>query len=209
MSAQRGAAPLDPRAEALLRFWFGDDPDAPIIAEGAERRWFAGGPAMDAECARHFGDDLAAAARGELESWAATPRGRLALVLLLDQLSRNVWRGTPAAFAQDEAARRLATEAVERGLDRALTAPQRAFLYLPFEHGESLADQHQSVALFEALAREVPEGDRAAFERTADFARRHAAVIERFGRFPHRNAVLGRESTAEEQAFLAEPGSSF
>lgn len=208
MSA-RADEPLDARAAALLEFWFGDDPDAPSIAEGAERRWFAGGPEMDAQCARHFGADLAAAARGELDGWAAAPRGRLALVLLLDQLSRNVWRGTPAAFAQDDAARRLATEAVERGLDRALTAPQRVFLYLPFEHGESLADQRRSVALFEALAREVPERDRAAFERTADFARRHAAIVERFGRFPHRNAILGRVSTVEELAFLAEPGSSF
>ena len=209
MSAGESEDSLDPRAVALLRFWFGDDFDAATIAEGAERRWFAGGPAMDAECARRFGADLAAAARGELDHWAATPRGRLALVLLLDQLSRNVWRGTPAAFAQDAAARRLAAEAVERGLDRALTAPQRAFLYLPFEHGESLADQRRSVALFESLAREVPERDRVAFERSADFARRHAAIIERFGRFPHRNAILGRESTAEELAFLAEPGSSF
>ncbi|MBK7972770.1 MAG: DUF924 domain-containing protein [Deltaproteobacteria bacterium] len=206
-----GSAPhgLDERAAALLRFWFGDDLEAPSVTPDIVRRWFAGGAAMDAECARHFGDDLAAAARGELDGWVATPRGRLALVLLLDQLSRNVWRATPAAFAQDAAARRLAAEAVERGEDRVLTAPQRVFLYLPFEHGESLADQRQSVALFEALARDVPEPDRALFEHFADYARRHAVVIERFGRFPHRNAVLGRESTTEELAFLAEPGSSF
>ena len=137
--------------------------------------------------------------RDELDSMANDPQGCLALIILLDQFSRNMFRGSAQAFAADEKALAHARTAVERGLDQQLPPFQRTFVYLPFEHSESLADQDRSVALFEAL------GD----ENTYDYAVRHRDIIVRFGRFPHRNVILGRESTPEELEFLKEPGSSF
>ncbi|HEX6012488.1 MAG TPA: DUF924 family protein [Geminicoccaceae bacterium] len=176
--------------EDVLSFWFAPD---------GRERWFEPDPAFDAEIARRFAPMVGDAAAGRLDAFAGEPRGALALCVLLDQFPRSIWRGTPRAFAQDEAARRVADRAVAAGLDRDLPPEQRLFLYLPFEHSESLADQERSVALMAGL------GD----AEWLDYAVRHRDVIARFGRFPHRNAVLGRESTPEEAAFLAEPGSSF
>jgi uncharacterized protein (DUF924 family) len=176
--------------EEVLAFWF--DP-------ANRERWFERDPAFDAEIARRFAPSIEDAAAGRLDAFAGEPRGALALCVLLDQFPRNVWRGTPRAFAQDEAARRVADRAVAAGLDRGLPPEQRLFLYLPFEHSESLADQERSVALMAGL------GD----AEWLDYARRHRDVIARFGRFPHRNEILGRASTPEEEAFLREPGSSF
>ena len=136
--------------------------------------------------------------RGELERWRSTPLAALALVVVLDQFSRNMFRGTPRAFAGDPAALAAATSMVERSFDRLLSAQERIFVYLPFEHAEDLAAQRRSLALFDALDPDDME-----------YARRHYEIIARFGRFPHRNAILGRESTAEEAEFLEQPGSSF
>ena len=133
------------------------------------------------------------------ESWRTTARGMLAAVIALDQFPRNLYRGDPRAFAADPAALALATEAVERGLDRAMSIDERKFLYLPFEHSEDPAVQARSVELFAALED----------EDTLGYALRHKEIIDRFGRFPHRNEVLGRESTPEEIEFLKEPDSSF
>ncbi len=135
---------------------------------------------------------------GGLEQWRSTPLAALALVVVLDQFSRNMFRGTPRAFAGDPAALAAATVALERGFDRLLSPAERIFMYLPFEHAEDLAAQHRSLALFEALD-----------PNDLEYARRHHEIIARFGRFPHRNAVLGRESTPEEIEFLKGPGSSF
>jgi uncharacterized protein (DUF924 family) len=176
--------------ENVLAFWF---------APGGRERWFEPDPAFDAEVARRFAPLVEDAAAGRLDACAGEPRGALALCVLLDQFPRNVWRGTPRAFAHDEAARRVADRAVAAKLDRGLPPEQRLFLYLPFEHSENLADQERSVALMAGL------GD----AEWLDYARRHRDVIARFGRFPHRNAILGRASTPEEEAFLREPGSSF
>jgi len=138
------------------------------------------------------------AVRGELERWRSTPLAALALVVVLDQFSRNMFRGTPRAFVGDPAALAAAAGLIERGFDRVLSAQERTFTYMPFEHAEDIAAQRRSLALFEALD-----------PNDMEYARRHHEIIARFGRFPHRNAVLGRESTPEEIEFLKQPGSLF
>jgi len=184
-------------ARAILDFRFG----APgLDGYGADRKiWFEVDPAFDAEVARRFAADLEKAAAGAHDAMAAAPDGALALTILLDQFPRNIHRGTPSAFAYDGKALSVARRALDAGHDRALPAFQRGFLYLPFEHSEEIADQERSVDLFRA------HGDATMF----DYAIRHRDVIARFGRFPHRNAILGRESTPEEADFLKQPGSSF
>ncbi|MCR6629076.1 MAG: DUF924 domain-containing protein [Magnetospirillum sp.] len=179
------------RAQAVLDFWF---------APGMEKRWFAADAALDRELAERFGQDLAQAASGALDHWVESADGALALVILLDQVPRNVFRGKAQAFAFDSHALAIAEAALLRGHDRALPPIRRCFLYLPFEHSESLPDQRYCVRLFEQ-AGDDPEG--------LDYARRHLAVIERFGRFPHRNEALERETTPEEEEFLKGPDSRF
>lgn len=176
--------------EKVLSFWF---------AQTSRARWFKSDQGFDREIEKRFLSPIEAAARGALEPWVETPRGALALCILLDQFPRNVWRGTPRAFASDAEARRIADAALAAGHDRKLEPDERLFLYLPFEHSESLQDQERSVALFRAL------GD----AEQLDYAVRHRDIIARFRRFPHRNRVLGRDSTPEELAFLQQPGSSF
>jgi uncharacterized protein (DUF924 family) len=185
-------------AQLVLDFWFGPAPDA------ARPEWFRKDEAFDATIRARFGAMVEAAVQGAHRDWDATPSGALARVLLLDQFARNIHRGTPRAFAGDALALEAARAMQQRADDRALAPLQRVFAYLPFEHAEDAAAQRESVRLFEALAREHP--GTADF---ADYARRHAVVIERFGRFPHRNAVLGRASSEEESEFLRQPGSSF
>lgn len=183
----------------VLGFWFGQGVDY-----GKPRRdWFAKSGDFDAEIRRRFSFLHEAAAAGKLSDWQAEPTACLALVVVLDQFSRNIFRGSPQAFAADSLAREAAQRALSRGDDRAMLPVERMFLYLPFEHGESLEDQRRSCALMRPLA-DYPE--------TADvypYALRHLEIIERFGRFPHRNAALGRTSTPQEIAFLETPGSSF
>ena len=184
--------------DSLLHAWFQGEPDTWRAA------WFKADPDFDAALRRDFGALAEACAAGQHAEWAATPEGALALCLALDQLPRNLHRGTAAAFAADERARAVARQAVvARGLDRALPPMQRIFLYLPFEHSEAMEDQDLSVTLFEGL-RDDPRC--AAPGASIDYAWRHRAVIERFGRFPHRNAALGRASTPAEQAWLAAGG---
>ncbi|WP_429155462.1 DUF924 family protein [Aeromonas media] len=196
--------------QPLLDFWFGDDSgDAPRAARQAPL-WWGKSSETDALLAHRFGELAQAAAEGELAHWAEVPVGRLALILLLDQLPRNLHRGTPAAFAQDARARDLCLRGLSLGADKALSPLARVFFYLPLEHAESREQQARSVALFEALAAEQGDGQaRETFEGFADFARRHQVIVQRFGRFPHRNAVLGRTSTPEEAEFLRQPGSGF
>ena len=179
----------------ILDFWFAGDPSTRRAV------WFQKDADFDAGC-RAFTAAHDAAKRGELDHWAATADGALALLILLDQLSRNLHRGSPETFAADPKARTIASAAIALGLDRALTPVQRMFVYLPFEHSEDLADQDRSVMLFETLRGELGDA-------TIDYAARHRDVINRFGRFPHRNAVLGRPNTPAEEAYLAEPGAGF
>jgi uncharacterized protein (DUF924 family) len=187
--------------DEIIDFWFGGDRST------FQQRWFQRDDAFDAEIRTRFGALLAPAGAGELDGWAATPRGALALCILLDQFPRNLHRGTAAAFALDAKARAIARGAVLHAVwDLALTPTERCFLYLPFEHAETMADQDLSVALFEGL-RDDPV--HAAPGGSIDYAWRHRVVIARFGRFPHRNAALGRPDTPAEAAFLATPGAGF
>lgn len=190
-------------AEEVLDFWFADAPESPDALARRNRVWFRGGESFDSECAERFNDTLAAAARGELDAWKSTPRGRLALIILLDQFSRNIHRGTAAAFAQDDRALSLCKEGLELGHDRELAPCERTFFYMPLEHAEDPDVQRLSVHLFERLAEEAPEKWQALLLDNAGHAREHRLIVERFGRFPHRNAVLGRTSTDEEEAYLA------
>jgi len=177
-------------ARELLSFWFEEtDPEL----------WFAKNDDFDAACRARFAALYERAANGELADWEETPEGCVALVIALDQLPRNIHRGDARAFATDPAARAVLRRALERGFDRGLPWRWRQFLYMPLQHSEDIADQTLSVALNATL------GD----EEVLKFARAHRDIIERFGRFPHRNATLGRETTAEEAAFLEQPGSSF
>lgn len=190
-------------AKAVIDFWFGA-PGSP--EHGRPRKvWFQKDDAFDAAIRERFGPLVERALRGELADWAATPDGALAEILLLDQFTRNSFRGTPRAFAGDPRALAAAVAAVGQRFDAALPAFQRGFVYLPFEHAETMAAQDESVRLFGRLAAEGGEGAASML----DYAERHRDVVERFGRFPHRNAILGRRSTAEEEAYLSEPGAGF
>ncbi len=188
----------------VLRFWFGD----PAGPEWGSHRtaWFEKNEEFDSEIRDRFGRDVEKASAGGRDSWQETAEGALALIVVLDQFPRNIFRGRPEAFAADAKARSVARRAVDRGLDRRLTAVQCLFVYLPFEHSENLADQRRCVALFSGILGEFDEERR---EAARFSVYRHCEIIERFGRFPHRNEVLGRRSTAEELAFLKEPRSSF
>lgn len=186
----------------ILGFWFGPD-----LGPWQLERWFRPDPAFDAEIRARFGTLLVPARHGAFDAWAVTPEGALALCLVLDQFPRNLHRGTAEAFASDAHARAVARAAVLRDRhDLALPPTARCFLYLPFEHSEEMADQDLSVSLFEGL-RDDPV--HAAPGGSIDYAWRHRAVIRRFGRFPHRNAALGRATTPQEATYLAEPGAGF
>jgi uncharacterized protein (DUF924 family) len=174
-------------ADEVVDFWIEAGPD----------RWFSGERVFDEACRARFAETHAAGARCELDTWAKSARGALALCLLFDQLSRNMYRGTPRAYATDAAARRAAHLALERGYDREVEPSLRRFFFMPFHHSESADDQERSVVLHEGA------GDAEALH----WAKHHRDIVARFGRFPHRNAILGRESTPEELAFLAEEGS--
>src|SRR5690606_9648702 len=199
----------DPRCAEVLAFWFGSgSDDAEVLAERGAR-WFARDAGFDEDIRRRFAGLRAEAVAGALSGWLGDPHGRLALVLLVDQFARNLLRGDARAFGADSLALAWSREAVDLGIDRALRPIERVFLFLPFEHAESLPEQDRPVALFSELHDEVPQALRAAFAQFLDYARRHRDIIVRFGRFPHRNEVLGRASSAAEVAFLAQPGSSF
>jgi uncharacterized protein (DUF924 family) len=193
----------DPAIEEILRFWFGTPPNQ---ARYAERRklWFSKNPELDQEIRDRFMAVYEQAASGKLEHWQQAPDRCLALLIVLDQFSRNMFRNSPRSFAADAKALLIAKTAIARGLDQQLEPVQRIFMYLPLEHSENLEDQLQSVKYFRDLAAIDPE-----LSDVSDYAVRHYDVIKRFGRFPHRNAILGRETTPEEALFLQQPGSSF
>jgi uncharacterized protein (DUF924 family) len=184
----------------VLEFWF---------SERVRPLWFEKNQAFDDELRSRFGANVSAANVGDLDFWVRAADSSLALVLLLDQFPRNIHRGTPRAFASDARARTIAGTALDRAFDRHTRPDRRFFFYLPFEHSEEVADQARSVTLFRRWANEYDGTDRERAREAVEYALRHQEVIFRFGRFPHRNAILGRESTPEELAFLTEPGSSF
>lgn len=187
-------------ALAVLAFWF----------DAAHRdAWFASDPAFDTAIRMRFAGTLQRAAQGELTHWTDTPQGWLALLIVLDKFSRNLHRHDARAWAQDLHAQRLALWGIEEGFDRQLPPIQRVFAYMPLEHAEDIRLQQRCVALFETLCQGLPAEQREHYTGYLDYARRHAAIILRFGRFPHRNAWLGRANKPEEQTYLATPGAGF
>jgi uncharacterized protein (DUF924 family) len=183
-------------SDHVLAFWFDGERQRP--------EWFRKDAAFDAAVRERFGAVIEAALAGHLRDWDGSPPSALARVIVLDQFTRNAFRDTPRAFAGDALALAAATDMVARGDDHRLGPVQRSFVYLPFEHAEDRDSQRQAVSLFEQLAADAP-----ALADLVTWARRHQEVIERFGRFPHRNAILGRPSTDEERAYLSQPGSGF
>lgn len=184
--------------DAILAFWFADGPD--VFRDA----WFRRDDAFDAALAAAFGTSIETIVDALQESSRLDPAWWLAMAIAHDQFPRNLFRGSPRAFAYDEKARALAASAIARGMDQALTRVQRLFLYLPSTHSESLEDQDRCIALVTAMAEGRPD-----LADCVTSAHAHRAVIARFGRFPHRNAALGRANTAKEAAYLAEPGSGF
>jgi uncharacterized protein (DUF924 family) len=191
-------------ADQILYFWFGvaGTPEATYAQRC--KLWFQKRDETDQEIRARFLSFYQQAVAGEFAHWEAEPTSCLALMLLLDQFPRNLFRGTPQAFASDPQALAVANRAIDRQFDQALPPIQRLFIYLPFEHSEAMPDQQRSVSLFRELVNANPE-----LLDVFDYANRHLAVIKRFGRFPHRNVILGRTSTLQEVEFLKQPGSSF
>ncbi len=186
----------------VLDFWFGA-PGSENYGQFRES-WFRKDDAFDRKIAGRFGPVIEAALRGELADWAASARGSLAQIVVLDQFTRNVFRGSARAFAGDARALAVARRMVEAGQDRELLPVQRGFVYLPYEHAEDLATQEDSVALYTRLVAEDPR-----LQGMLDYAEAHRDVIRRFGRFPHRNAALGRATTPDETLYLSQPGAGF
>lgn len=208
-TAGNAASPSD-QVNALLEFWFDVDTSDAEALKRQTRRWFAGTGELDREIRARFGPLALAAAEGRLDGLADSPRGRLALIILLDQLPRSLHRGTPAAFAQDPKALALCLDGMKLGQLDALEPIQRVFFCMPLQHAESRQIQALAVETFRALAAaDGPEALTAALEGFADYAVAHRDIIERFGRFPHRNRILGRPSTDAELAFLESGGPSF
>ena len=197
------------QSDSVLAFWFGPLGSATEIAGRQRTLWFGKSPANDQAVIERFAPTLLAATTGQLDHWARTPLGRLALVIVLDQFPHHIHRDQPQAFATDPQALVHSLAALAAGEDQQLTPIERVFLYLPLEHAESIDMQDRSVSLVEKLAREAASDERALFDSFLDYARRHRDVVARFGRFPHRNAILGRPSTPDELEFLKQPGSRF
>lgn len=197
------------RSDEILEFWFGDATAGQPVSSRRQRLWFGGEPETDRLIREKFSTDLERAAKGEYLSWQETPPGTLALIIVLDQFPRNIHRGSPLAYAYDDQAMSLCVAGLDSGKDRSLAIVEKAFFYLPLEHAESPEAQRRSVGLFSDLRAGAPAELVEMCEGFLDYARRHQRIIERFGRFPHRNEVLGRHSSPEEKAFLKQPGSSF
>jgi uncharacterized protein (DUF924 family) len=195
--------------QPLLDWWFGNFESPSEIAAQKGRLWFGKRDSQDLEARERFGDWVEQALAGGLTDWAQRPEGWLALVLLLDQLPRMIYRDTPQSFSGDLRAQKLVAQGIAADFDRQLRPIQRVFIYLVFEHCENLGVQNEAVSRYIDLVAQQPEADQALFTDYLNYAEKHQQVIARFGRFPHRNAVLGRESTAEEIEFLSGPGSRF
>lgn len=205
---------VDPRANEsaaireLLDFWFEDCRNDPAAAEKMNRRWFGSDEERDREIEKRFGDWVEAAARGDLDSWRRTAAGKLALVLLLDQLARNAFRGSARAFAHDERALEIAKQLIDEGLEE-LSPPEKIFALMPYTHSEDLENQKAGCVLLEQCLADAGETWKPFVAEARDYAQEHRKVIARFGRFPHRNRLLGRESTEDEEQYLSDGGESW
>ena len=197
------------RIDAILRFWFKEaELSAPQI-DGRMDIWFGENPVFDEEVAREFGRDVEEASEGKLDHWAHKPLGRLALILLLDQFRRNIYRNKAEAFALDKAALKLCVEGAMEKKDKGLTPIQRVFFYMPLQHAESRKVQEKSRVIYHRLASAVSTTYKETFETIAQFADLHADIIDTFGRFPHRNAILNRQNSSEEDEYLSGDAPTF
>lgn len=196
-------------AAAILEFWFGAEQDDLAVIKQQGRLWFASDPKLDDSIRERFGSLVERACHGDLEAWCDDARSRLALIILLDQFTRNIYRGTAQAFAADDLALRHCREGIACGHDRVLRRVERPFLYMPLMHSESLDAQDEAIRAFERLIGTAEGELKQAFETNLEFAHVHRALIERFGRFPHRNAILGRTSTPVEAEYLAGDAETF
>ncbi|MBA2727382.1 MAG: DUF924 domain-containing protein [Parachlamydiaceae bacterium] len=199
----------DARIDNILNYWFGDLQTAEDYPYDKAKIWFSGGADVDTEIRERFENLLLEVANHKLDNWKKSPKGRLALIILVDQFSRNIYRGTPEAFTFDSIGCELTLEGIDLGADLHLLPIERAFFYLPLEHSENLEIQKISIAKFDALAASAPISLKSTFDSYANYAWNHYIIIEKFGRFPHRNVILGRESIQEEVDFLKGPNSSF
>ena len=194
---------MSDRIEDILHFWFGSFPTPYTSDDSKFDMWFKNGAAYDSDIFIRFGVDYDKAINGELDHWLHSYRGRMALIILLDQFSRHIHRGTAAAFAQDEKAQAICIDGIGAGDDARLHAVERSFFYLPLEHAEDIEKQQLSLRAYSQLVKDVPEEHRKSYELNLKFAQDHHHVIERFGRFPELNEILGRRSSEEELAFIA------
>lgn len=204
--------PPDSSIHDILQFWFGAHhatATASKIAAEKTELWWSKNAQLDAQITVNFAATSEAIAAGKRTHWAESPDGLLALILCTDQFPRNMYRDTPRAFAYDSLALNYAKTCVKSAAAEQLNPIQRVFVYLPFEHSEDLADQQKSLALYQTLADNAASDEAELFNNYLNFARKHFDIIQRFARFPHRNQILGRPSSAQEQSFLKQPGSSF
>jgi len=191
------------RIEEILSFWFREQE---LSAPQIDRRmdiWFGEDPVFDHDIEKEFSDDVEKASEGKLDHWADDPHGRLALIILIDQFRRNLYRGSAKAFSHDKLALKLCVEGAMERKDKGLTPVQRVFFYMPLQHAESRKVQAKSVELYDRIAESVSPTLQETFLTVAQFAELHKDIVEQFGRFPHRNGLLGRENTAEEDEYLA------
>lgn len=198
-----------PQVQEILEYWLGSLQGGEIYPKDKAKRWFSGGKDVDNEISHRFEKLVRAATNKELDVWKETPRGRLALIILVDQFTRNIYRGTSQAFAYDSIALELTLEGLIQGQDQALLPIEQVFFYLPLEHSENIEIQKISVEKFHAILPSVPSEQAPHFISFENYAWQHYEIIAKFGRFPHRNGILNRESTSEEAEFLKDPKSSF
>lgn len=197
------------RIEDILDFWFGELDELGCANPSQRKLWWTKSEAFDDTIRSQFRRDYEAVVAGEREAWRSTARGSLAYIIVLDQFSRNMFRNTAQMFAADALAREVCCEGLETGFDDQLSFDERVFFYLPLEHSEEIADHDRCHEVFARLCETAPDALKNDADYYLDYARRHRAIIDRFGRYPHRNEILGRASTDEEIEFLKEPGSSF
>jgi uncharacterized protein (DUF924 family) len=199
------------KLESILTFWFEDLKDGEMPPEEKMKMWWEKDEATDEYIRTNFESDLLSAMEGGLQEWKDSPRGILAFIILLDQFSRNIYRGLPAAFSQDSIALKTSARGIEKGFDKDLHPAQRVFFYMPYMHSEDIRMQEKSLQLFRGLEKEFKTFPKLlpALSENRKYAEAHYDIIKRFGRYPHRNEILGRESTSEELEFLKQPGSSF
>ena len=200
---------MDSRIQEIIDYWYGNPISEGTIVNDRFELWFGKSDAADIEIKLLFSDDVTKLVAGEYEDWLETPQGRLASIILIDQFCRQIYRGMPKSFEYDPIALKFCLDGIELGHDLALSRPLRYFYYLPLEHSENMEHQHQCVNAYQAMADEAPNEFKKIYIEAKGYADKHLVIVDRFGRFPHRNEILGRESTTEEVEFLTLPNSSF